>query len=72
VSARGTTPGRSRPSHAGAPLARTEDEILGAIPEGRRGTYLDIALLDRLLHKSHVFNIRDRSYRLRDLEKLPK
>lgn len=27
------------------------------------------ALLDRLLHKSHVLNIRGRSYRLRDLEK---
>ncbi len=30
------------------------------------------ALLDRLLHKSHVLNIRGRSYRLRDLEKLLK
>lgn len=28
------------------------------------------ALLDRLLHRSHVFNIQGRSYRLRDLEKL--
>jgi DNA replication protein DnaC len=30
------------------------------------------ALLDRLLHRSHVLNIRGRSYRLRDLEKLLK
>ena len=30
------------------------------------------ALLDRLLHKSHVLNIRGRSYRLRDLEKILK
>jgi DNA replication protein DnaC len=28
------------------------------------------ALLDRLLHRAHVFNIQGRSYRLRDLEKL--
>jgi DNA replication protein DnaC len=27
------------------------------------------AILDRLLHRSHVLNIRGRSYRLRDLEK---
>lgn len=26
------------------------------------------ALLDRLLHRCHVFNIKGRSYRLRDLE----
>jgi DNA replication protein DnaC len=30
------------------------------------------ALLDRLLHRCHVLNIRGRSYRLRDLEKLLK
>lgn len=30
------------------------------------------ALLDRLLHKSHVLNIRGRSYRLRELEKVLK
>ncbi len=30
------------------------------------------ALLDRLLHRSHVFNVQGRSYRLRDLEKLLK
>ena len=30
------------------------------------------ALLDRLLHRSHVFNVRGRSYRLRDLEKMMK
>ena len=30
------------------------------------------ATLDRLLHKSHVFNIKGRSYRLRDLEQLLK
>jgi len=28
------------------------------------------ALLDRLLHRCHVFNIRGRSYRLRELEGL--
>ena len=28
------------------------------------------AILDRLLHRCHVLNIRGRSYRLRDLEKL--
>jgi DNA replication protein DnaC len=27
------------------------------------------AILDRLLHRSHVLNIRGRSYRLRDLER---
>jgi DNA replication protein DnaC len=27
------------------------------------------ALLDRLLHHCHVFNIKGRSYRLRDLER---
>ncbi len=26
------------------------------------------ALMDRLLHRCHVFNIKGRSYRLRDLE----
>lgn len=30
------------------------------------------ATLDRLLHRSHVFNIKGRSYRLRDLEQLLK
>lgn len=30
------------------------------------------ALLDRLLHRCHVLNIKGRSYRLRDLEKLLK
>ena len=30
------------------------------------------ALLDRLLHKSHVLNIRECSFRLRGLEKLLK
>jgi DNA replication protein DnaC len=29
---------------------------------------LATAILDRLLHHSHVLNIRGRSYRLRDLE----
>jgi DNA replication protein DnaC len=29
---------------------------------------LATAILDRLLHRSHVLNIRGRSYRLRDLE----
>ena len=29
---------------------------------------LTSAILDRLLHRSHVLNIRRRSYRLRDLE----
>ena len=28
------------------------------------------ALLDRLLHRCHVLNIRGRSYRLRDLEQM--
>ena len=30
------------------------------------------ALLDRLLHHCHVFNIKGRSYRLRDLERILK
>jgi len=30
------------------------------------------ALLDRLLHRCHVLNIRGRSYRLRDLERMIK
>jgi DNA replication protein DnaC len=29
---------------------------------------LATAILDRLLHRSHVLNIKGRSYRLRDLE----
>jgi DNA replication protein DnaC len=29
---------------------------------------LATAILDRLLHRSHVLNINGRSYRLRDLE----
>lgn len=29
---------------------------------------LTTAILDRLLHKTHVVNIKGRSYRLRDLE----
>ena len=36
---------------------------------------LTTAILDRLLHRSHVLNIKGRSYRLRDLEdalKLPR
>ena len=38
-----------------------------------QGTYDDMhraytAILDRLLHHSHVLNIKGRSYRLRDLE----
>lgn len=28
------------------------------------------AILDRLLHKSHVFNIKGRSYRLKDLDQI--
>lgn len=36
---------------------------------GRAGDdALTTAILDRLLHKAHVFNIKGRSYRLRDLE----
>ena len=31
---------------------------------------LAAAILDRLLHKAHVINIKGRSYRLRDLESL--
>jgi DNA replication protein DnaC len=36
----------------------------------RQGTKFRIvpAILDRLLHRSHVLNIKGRSYRLRDLE----
>ncbi len=30
------------------------------------------ALLDRLLHKCHVLNIKGRSYRLRDLDRILK
>ena len=30
------------------------------------------AILDRLLHKSHVLNIRGRSYRLQELERMLK
>jgi DNA replication protein DnaC len=29
---------------------------------------LATAILDRLLHRSHVLNIKGRNYRLRDLE----
>ena len=32
---------------------------------------LATAILDRLLHKAHVLNIKGRSYRLRDLEQSP-
>jgi transposase len=38
----------------------------------RRRTRLIAALLDRLLHRCHVMNIKGRSYRLRDLERLLK
>ena len=31
---------------------------------------LTTAILDRLLHKAHVLNIKGRSYRLRDLESM--
>ena len=34
-----------------------------------RGEVLATAILDRLLHRSHVLNIKGRSYRLRDLER---
>jgi IstB-like ATP binding protein len=47
------------PSEAAGP-SRAGDEALAA------------AILDRLLHKSVVLNIRGRSYRLQDLEKLLK
>ena len=33
---------------------------------------LPVAILDRLLHRSHVLNIKGRSYRLRDLEDMLK
>ena len=33
---------------------------------------LATATLDRLLHRSHVLNIKGRSYRLRELEDTPK
>ena len=35
-------------------------------------TVMTTALLDRLLHKCHVINIKGRSYRLRDLERILK
>jgi DNA replication protein DnaC len=33
-----------------------------------RDSVITRAILDRLLHRAHVFNIKGRSYRLRDLE----
>jgi hypothetical protein len=52
------------------------DELLvelkrdAALPPARlrRRKYLSTAILDRLLHRAHVLNIKGRSYRLRDLE----
>ena len=42
-----------------APLVETAgDEVLAT------------AILDRLLHRSHVLDIKGRSYRLRDLERV--
>ena len=38
------------------PEVRANDEVMTT------------ALLDRLLHRCHVFNIKSRSYRLRELE----
>jgi hypothetical protein len=53
-------PGRHHDHHqqerAGLDRAAAGDEVLTT------------AILDRLLHRSHVLNIRGRSYRLRDLE----
>jgi len=37
--------------------------------EGQIPKNLIAALLDRLLHRCHVFNVKGRSYRLRDLER---
>ncbi len=34
-----------------------------------RSQVLATAILDRLLHRSHVVNVKGRSYRLKDLEK---
>jgi transposase len=45
-------------------------EAAGPSPTGDEA--LAAAILDRLLHKSVVLNIRGRSYRLQDLEKLLK
>jgi DNA replication protein DnaC len=35
-----------------------------------RDEVMTTALLDRLLHRCHVLNIKGRSYRLRDIERL--
>ena len=35
-------------------------------------TTASLTILDRLLHRSYVINVKGRSYRLRDLEKLLK
>ena len=47
-------------------------QVLGADEQISVPEAMAAATLDRLLHKSHVFNIKGRSYRLRDLEQLLK
>ena len=52
-----------------AAILITTNKGIEAWPEILAGDeVLATAILDRLLHHSHVFNIKGRSYRLRDLE----
>ena len=54
---------------AAASLLITTNKGIRDWPEILAGDeVLATAILDRLLHKSHVLNIKGRSYRLRDLE----
>ena len=50
-------------------VARPEMLQCGLEPDSSTQA-LATAILDRLLHRSHVLNISGRSYRLRDLERL--
>ena len=50
------------------PMNRQEASLFFRLVSYRYGRGAITAILDRLLHRSHVINIKGRSYRLRDLE----
>jgi DNA replication protein DnaC len=66
LSARGST--RSYRYGRGAMLITTNKSIRDWTELLAGDEVLATAILDRLLHRSHVLNIKGRSYRLRDLE----
>ena len=54
----------------GSTLIRTNKSVRDWSENLAGDVALTTAILDRLLHKAHVLNIKGRSYRLRDLENL--